>query len=216
MVRINLLPHEIVERRKWERWYPLVFLVSAIALAVVLAVILGLFLLVQNQRTILQNTQNESQRLQTQAGQFAVFEDREAAFKQRQVIAEAALAGRINWAQVCNDISLILPDEVWTNSMAAAPGTNGTQLTMTCTTPSMDPSSPEEGYKSVARTLVRLGSLPELFDVWLGSATSSTLQLTPTLLAPTVDFQVTTHVKAPASTQPSSTAVSAPPSTTGQ
>lgn len=214
MVKINLLPHEIVERRRWERWYPLVFLVGAVALGIVLTVIVGLFLLVSQQRALLQKTQEDAQRLQTQAEQFQVFEQRESDLQARAATAEKALSGRINWAEICNDLSLILPDEVWLNSLASNPTAGGSTLNITGETPSMDPASPDEGYKSVARTLVRLAAMPQLYDVWLSNATTGQYTVPNTqLTAPIVTFQITSQVHVPPD-PPASSAVPAPPSST--
>ena len=37
MFKINLLPKEVLERRRYEDWYPRVFLVGAVAVVVVVA-----------------------------------------------------------------------------------------------------------------------------------------------------------------------------------
>lgn len=214
MVRINLLPREIVERRKWERYYPIVFIVSGIALAVVLAIAVGLFLWVSSQRTILQTTQEQAQNLASQAEQFAVFEQKESALVARTTAAQTALSGRINWARVANDISLVLPDEVWLLTFNA---NQDTGLDFTANTPYFEPEASDEGYKSVAKTIVRLTALPDIYDVWLTAAATGTFSVGEGLEADIVSFAIKTKVvKPPPPSAPSTQAVPAPPSTPGQ
>ena len=214
MVRINLLPREIVERRKWERYYPIVFIVAGIALAVVLAAAAGLFAWVNSQRTILQSTQEQAQTLATQAEQFAVFEQKETALVQRTTAAQTALAGRINWARVTNDISLVLPDEMWLLTLNA---NQDTGLDFTANTPYFDPAASDEGFKSIAKAIVRLSALPDIYDVWLTAAATGTFAVGEGVEADIVSFAIKTKVVKPAPpSAPSTQAVPAPPSTPGQ
>lgn len=212
MVRINLLPREIVEKRKWERYYPMVFVIAGIGLAVVLIAAVALFTLVQSQRRDLQNTQQESQKLAAQAQQFAIFEQKEQVLTQRSSIAQSALNGRVNWARVANEVSLILPDEVWVRSLK---GNQDSGLDMDAVTPYFDPSAADEGYKSVAKCIVRLNSLPDIYSVWLNSATAGTVGIGQDVDADTVTFSLKAKVIKPDGA-PVAVAVPAPPSTPGQ
>lgn len=213
MVRINLLPRELIERRRWERFYPIVFVIAAIAFAVVLLVVLGQFLLVQTQRRNLQATQNAAQEFAKQAQDFAIFTQREDALKARVKVAQGALSGRIDWARLANEVSLVLPDEVWVTNIA---GDQVSGMNLSGNTPYMDPASADEGFKSVAKTLVRLSALPELYDVWLTNAASTTFPVTTLQTDPVVTFSVKSKVRPSVPLSATSTASPAPPSTTGQ
>jgi Tfp pilus assembly protein PilN len=214
MVRINLLPREIVEKRKWERYYPIVFTVAGIGLAVVLVAAVGLFLWVQNQRQLLQDTQQQAQKLAAQAQQFAIFEQKEQVLTQRSSIAQSALDGRVNWARVANEVSLILPDEVWVTSIKGNQ-TSDFGLQLTCITPYFDPSAADEGYKSAAKCIARLNSLPDVYSTWLNNATAGTVGLGQNTDADTVSFSLSAKVLKPVGA-PVAVAVPAPPSTPGQ
>ncbi len=94
----------------------------------------------------------------------------------RQTALDSALSGRLAWDSVLRDLSLVLPDDVWLQTMSAksaAPvaGTDpsaapvgGTGLTMTGYTYS------QEG---VARLLSRLALVPTLANIQLQSSSAS-------------------------------------------
>ncbi len=167
MVRINLLPPELIERRKWERFYPYVFVVAAIMIGAVVVVWLGMQLAVNQRNEVLQQTKTTTEQLSSQAEAFAIFERQQQELADRQVIAQDALAGRINMGRLAEDVSLVLPDEAFLTDMNADEATgmllNG-NIAMA--------SNPlvKQAYKSVAATLVRLASVPEIYDVWLNTA----------------------------------------------
>lgn len=212
MVRINLLPRDIIERRRWERYYPIIFTIAAIAFVVVLLLVVGEFLLVQSQRRNLQETQNAAQTFAQQAQDFAIFTQREDALRARAGVASGALTGRVDWARLANELSLVLPDEVWVTTVG---GEQANGMVLSGNTPNLDPSSADEGYKSVAVTLVRLAALPELYDVWLTNASAADFPVTSLQTDPVVNFSIKSKVRPMASTTATSSAVPAPPSTTG-
>ena len=80
----------------------------------------------------------------------------------------SALSQRIAWDRILREFSLVLPSDVWLNSLslstptAGATGTPATGLQMSGTTYS---------YASVARLLSRMSLLPDLSGVTLSSTT---------------------------------------------
>lgn len=166
-MRINLLPAEILERRKYERWYPWVFAIGGVLVAVVLVIWLGIQFLSAQANSELQQTKESVTQLQTQAQAFAVFEQRETELAARQEIALSAREGMIDLGGLAEDITLVLPDEVWMDNLLA---NELTGLRMQLWTPDSTNKSIREDYKSIAMTLVRLNSLPTLYDVWLERA----------------------------------------------
>jgi len=164
MVRINLLPRELQERRKYERFYPLVFLASTALLLVVLSA-WGLAVFQASQRANdLQKVQETAQQLRTQADAFSVFERKEGELQARELTARAALEGRINWARIATELSMVLPDEVF---MQRLRGHETLGLGLEGTTPNDDPGAADDGYKSIAKTLVRVNALQMVDDAWL-------------------------------------------------
>ena len=117
MVRVNLLPREIIDRRKYEQWYRYVFIgVVGVAL-IVLFVYAGLYMMVQQKNDELQSLQEQVMQYQAQADAFGVFEVKEQELISREQVAQTALAGRINMGRLAEEISLVLPDEIWLGSI---------------------------------------------------------------------------------------------------
>ena len=176
MVRINLLPPEVLERRRYEKWYGYVFIAFAVLLVLIL-IVYGFFLIGGAQKTgNLQLLQEQSQKLQAQAEAFGIFEQKEQDLAKRQAVVTAALSGRINMGRVAEEVSLVLPDEVWLSSMqVAAPESpeKPSPLTLVSYTPYSSSHSMDVSYKSVAKTLVRIAQLKYVSNVWLTSATNA-------------------------------------------
>ena len=99
--------------------------------------------------------------------------------------------------RVAEEVSLVLPDEVWLQQMTLSE-VDG--LGLTAYTPHSASQSMDVGYKSVAKTLVRLNELPTIHDVWLTTATNAefggfTVATGSTAVpAPTVTFQLAAKV----------------------
>jgi Tfp pilus assembly protein PilN len=210
MVRINLLPPEIQERRRWDKYYPFVFLMGFVIFAAIGATALGLYWYSSTERATLQEYKTEAAARQAQAAQFAVFEAKEADLARKASVSQEALNSRINWAALNRDISMVLPDEVWLTSIQ---GNEDTGLLISGYTPNANPSSSAESYKSIAKTLVLLNSLPQLYDLWLTNATATNYTTAGTTQeASALQFQATAKVSKPSIAATATTAVLAPPS----
>lgn len=170
MLRINLLPREVLERRRYEKWYPLTVLVFVVVLVFILLVYAALLLSGAQKTANLQLLQEQSQKTQAQAQAFGVFEQKEQELATRQATGVAALKGRINMGRLAEEVSLVLPDEVWVQSLGVDEETG---LTITGNTPWSPGHTMDISYKSVAKTLVRLNELSDLSDVWLTSASDA-------------------------------------------
>lgn len=216
MFNINLLPKEILERRRYERWYRLVAIIGAGLIAIVLAGWALTLFEVGAKQEELQSSKDELQKYQKEAQDLEVFQESERKLKAREGVVQTALAGRVDMGQLANDISLVLPDEVWLDELTIEQEKG---LLLTAVTPRNNGQSTEVAYKSVAKTLVRLGELPGLYDVWLGTAANdvwasfvSEAGSTEATGVPVVKFQTTAKVTMPtagAATSASSTPVAA-------
>lgn len=217
MLRINLLPREVLEKRRYEKWYRWVFIGFGGAILIVLFVYAYLLLTAQSKAGDLQQLNEQKAKYQTQADAFGVFEKKEQDLAAREKIVQAALANRVNLGQVANEVSLVLPDEVWLTTLSISE-TEG--LNMTANTPQTFGQSMDVGYKSAAKTLVRLNELPDLADVWLTSAANSTFGSYATSAGSagagtvtTVVFATTAKLVKPAAAVSATSSVPAPPST---
>jgi hypothetical protein len=216
MVRINLLPKHILEKRRYEKWYQYVFFAFG-ALLIFVLLIWGLFYFQATAKNDeLLALKEQSTQLQAKADAFGVFEKKEQDLAGREQIAQTALAGRVNMGRVANEVSLVLPDEVWLSQMSISEKDG---LLLSALTPQSSSQSMDIGYKSVAKTLVRLNELIDIYDVWLSGASNGTYQLaaegtqTAPPPNPVVQFQANGKVVVPALPPVAAPAVPAPPST---
>jgi len=169
MMRINLLPAELREKRKYERFYPYVFIVGGVLLAVVVLAWLALQLTASGLSDELQQTQESVNTLEAQAQAFAIFEAQESELQARQQVAAQALTGRVDMGTLLEEVSLVLPDPVWVEELTLNQ-TDGLVLNAWC--PDDTDATLKDGYKVIAATLVRLNALEDLYDVWLTEAAS--------------------------------------------
>lgn len=208
MVRINLLPPEITERRKFETRFTWVIVVGVGVLVVIGVIFVGLLLVVNAQNSELQQQLEANAQVQQQADAYAVFEQKEAELVSRKQVAQLALDGRVEWARLTNELSLIMPTDMWLENMTANEE-SGLSMTGQALDPETD--SPDVGYTAIAAMLVRLSELDLVSNVWLDGA-EKTIYGSEEWAEPTILFQVTTSVQKPVAEEtPSDSSVPAPP-----
>lgn len=192
MMRVNLLPPEMLERRKSEKRFGWV-IIGAVFVAVVLAGVWGFaYLRLQAKQDELASLQQQVQSTQAQADQLAIFEARAVELESRRATAALAMAGRIDWAKLMNEISLVLPSDLWVQTL-----TLGEEAGVSMTGYAVDPptDSPDVGHKAIAKALVRLAELDDLYDVWL--INSAKVQFEEQAA---IQFSITAGVKTPTGT----------------
>ena len=168
MVRINLLPREILDRRRFEKWYGWVFLAGAVLFVGMAVLWISLSTLANGKIAELQQRQESVNQLKASADAFAVFEQNQAAAQKRVSVANTALAGRLPMGTVAEEISLIMPAEMWLKAIQLDQTTG---MTLQGNTPASGKIASDEAFKSVAGLMVRLNVLSSITDVWLTSAT---------------------------------------------
>lgn len=230
MIRINLLPPEISQKRKDEKRWSWVILGAAL----MAAVLIGVFALLQVQVSIEQNeiasVKQQAESLQQSAARFQVFQQKQADLENRKRIAGLALAGRIDWSKLYSEVALVLPTDIYlmrlgsTEPKAAAGTVPAQPGRMSVDGKALDfPNDvPDLGYKSVAKMLVRLAELDQISNVWLARSAK------PTVAAPTqgstseevpaataadvyITFTLSTNIAVPPTSTASATGVPAPP-----
>lgn len=191
MIRVNLLPPEILEKRKAERR-----LASMVAALVVVSLVLAgvwlfAFTRANSKQRDLEAKQQELQQVTAQAASLEIFEVQQAELARRRAVAQLALDARQNWAKLFDEISLVLPSDMWVSVLAATAESklqiDGFSVDATDT--------PDYGHKTVAKLLVRLAELEQLADVWLSNSVKTEVEAQPAL-----QFTVTAAVEKPAST----------------
>ncbi|MDI6693326.1 MAG: hypothetical protein QMD76_08510 [Anaerosomatales bacterium] len=191
MIRVNLLPPEILEKRKAEK--RLAYMVAA--LVIVSLVLVGVwgfaFTRANSKQRDLEAKQQELQQVKQQAASLEIFELQQAELARRKAVAQLALDARQNWAKLFDEISLVLPSDMWLSALAAT-----TESKLQLDGYSVDTTdTPDYGHKTVAKLLVRLAELEQLADVWLSNSVKTEVEDQPAL-----QFTVTASVVKPAST----------------
>jgi Tfp pilus assembly protein PilN len=167
MVRINLLPREITEKRKFESRIGWVLLLGLAAVVVIAVIFVGLLLVVGAQNAQLQQQLEANAQVSQQAEAYAIFEEKEATLASRESVAMEALDGRIEWGRIATEVSLVLPTDMWLESMT---GDEVEGLVLLGHALDSATDSPDVGYTSVAAMMVRLSELELVSSVWLNSA----------------------------------------------
>ena len=187
MRAVNLLPRQQAEQTR-ERQSP-VALIAGIGGAAVLLALVGGFLLanrsVDRQRqdladakAMLAATPAHKLSAKTQAFRQTVLSQRE----ERSLALATALGKRVAWDRILRRVALVMPDDVWLQSLTASvPLDSAAPVVATTTTPSALPATPTaltiQGYTysqdGVARLLERLEVVPDLENVQLQTSQSA-------------------------------------------
>ena len=184
MIRINLLPPEILEKRKAESRRLYLVAIALVVLALLGLVWASMAVMVQTKSLELGSKQQQAANLQAQADRFKVFEDRTRELQQRKSISATALAGRVDWSRLASEVTLVLPTDMWLTTFQ---GTEKDGLKLQGW--SLDSGS--NGFKSIAKLLVRLTDLEQLQDAWL--TTAQLKDFVPD--KPAIQFDTTSKVK---------------------
>lgn len=175
MIRINLIPPEILASRRDERRWKWVWLFGGL-LAVVIALFWAVIFLQVNAATSdVASVQQEAAALTAQASRFDVFQRTEADLSVRKDAVNAAIAGRIDWSQLLFELGLVLPRDIYLTTFTGVDNGASDSVVTLAGQALFDPKrAPALGYKSIAKMLVRLTELKQLDSVWLTSASIGT------------------------------------------
>jgi len=185
MRAVNLLPRQAVEQK---RELPnSVALGAALAGAAVLLVLVAGFLLANRSvdrqrqaladaRAVLAATPAKKMSAQTQAFRATLLSQRE----QRSLALAAAIGKRVAWDRILRRVALVMPDDVWLQSLTGSVPLDSALPVTATTTPSALPATPTaltiQGYTysqdGVARLLERLEVIPDLKNVQLQTSQS--------------------------------------------
>ena len=117
--------------------------------------------------------------------------------KARVTAVSTAMARRVAWDRVLREVTLVLPEDVWLQTLTAnSPASPGSAAAPTASTSGVPTGFTLKGYTysqdGVARVLSRLMLVPDLNDVQLSSSTVS-LVGTQNI----VQFTIAANVRAP-------------------
>ena len=162
-ISINLLPKEVLERRKAE--YQLAFmLLGVVVMVILLFSVYGFnFIRIIQAQADLDAVKAENIRVQAEIAKIGDFEKVRSVVEQKQNLISTITSKKYSWSRLLNNISLIVPNEIWlTNLKVSEQGKlsfTGRALAGTNTS--------GIGHKPVAKWLVHMSELSDIEDVWL-------------------------------------------------
>jgi hypothetical protein len=171
VIRINLIPPEIVEKRKDEKRWRWVLLAGVAAAALVFVFYGVMWYQVTVRQSEVAALKQEAESLQAETVRFRIFQQNEAALTTRKRVVAAASAGRVDWARMFNEISMVLPTDMFLLTLQGTEPVSGNAqvglVNMTGQAIDYPDDTPDNGFKSVAKAVVRLSELAQLDNVWL-------------------------------------------------
>lgn len=193
MRAVNLLPRQQQATQKRERPNSVVLGAGIAGAAVLLALVAGFLLAnrsvdrqrqaLADARAVLAATPAHHVSAKTQSFRSTVLNQRE----QRSLALAAAIGKRVAWDRILRRIALVMPDDVWLQSLSGSVPLDSAVTTPTATTTPTTPSALPatataltiQGYTysqdGVARLLERLAVVPDLKNVQLQTSQSQKL-----------------------------------------
>jgi Tfp pilus assembly protein PilN len=189
MMRVNLLPPEILEKRRSERRIVYVVIAAVLVAVVLAAVWVFAFVRLEGKKTDLAVKEQEVQLAQAQAAQLEIFERQATELESRRATVATALSGRVGWSKFFDELSLVFPSDLWVATLNASEDSG---LTLDGYAVDSPTDVPDAGHKSIAKLLVRLADLEQLYDVWLTNSLKTTF-----VEQDAIQFSVTAKVSIP-------------------
>jgi Tfp pilus assembly protein PilN len=171
--RINLVPPS--ERARTTTNFGMLVFV-AVAVVVVFGLGLGYYMLsnsLGDRKDQLTTVQNETQTLQVQVASLKRYGELDTERKQVEQVVQSAYASRTPVADILDKLSLVLPDNVWLNSLDLTlqdPGAAAAKQGTSSGGSSIEMSGNTYGFQDIAQLLVRLQLMQSLSDISLSSA----------------------------------------------
>ena len=218
LIQINLLPKEVLEKRKSEHRLALALL-GLIGMVLILCTIYGLNMVrVVQAQSSLEEVKTENNRLQTEIAKIGDFERIRLRVEERDALVKKVTATKYSWSRFLNNVSLIVPNEVWLSGLTVE---DDGKISFTGKALAGSKIS-GVGHKPVAKWMVHLEQLDDIEDVWLtssrkgdGGAVSSVGPTLPTVKAVdapvVVDFETKAKIKSLGPNDPSDSSSQPPP-----
>ncbi len=179
MTRIDLIPPELVEKHQARR----VISLMAIGASVVFGILIIIYLLTLGQIILATNRveQIKAQNTQVQAyiTKLKPYDERKKALDEQQKIIDTITANQILWSSILNDISMVVPNDIWLKSIKIditpilAAKEQAAGASNKAPAPPIVIIGDAFDHAAVARWLVHLGEISQFRSVWLDYATET-------------------------------------------
>lgn len=199
MRRIDLLPPVYVRRRRERRDIALAIVVGLLVLLLLIGwwVLLGFRVTSANNE--LADVQARNLALQQDIDELQRFVELQNEVDAKRAALQTVMAGDVDWPAIMTEIAMVIPGEVWLETMTASAGTTE-GATPVGTETSLVPIASQEPFgriqfsgnsltmPGVAKWMIRLESVDEFFAVYLSRAAKGEAEGTG---PPVVDFEST-------------------------
>ena len=181
MTRIDLIPPEVVEKHKARRIIGVVgagFSVVVVILVVIYALLTGQVMLAGNR---IDKIDQQNRQVQAYIEKLKPYEDRKKAVDERKTIVGKVTKNQMKWSSVLNDISMVLPSDIWLKQMTIdinpilTQKQGKTDRAAEKQTPPIKLVGYAFDHAAVARLLVHLSEIDQFRSVWLDYATEQDL-----------------------------------------
>lgn len=177
-VYINLLPKEIIDKRKGERRLALALLAAVGIGAVLFAFFAVNMVRISGKENVIRGLEKENTNYTAAIDGIKSFQDKQNQVDQREKLIDSVSNVKFSWSRFLNDVSLIIPNDVWLTKI----NSDGSLITFEGSAKSDTSETLDIGHKLVAKWLVHLDQIDGLSDVWLASSdkdkTSDTIKFT--------------------------------------
>lgn len=110
---INLLPPEIQQKRRAKRLITF-FLLGFVVLILFMFFVYGaLSYRVYQQEKLLSERKQQNIKLTTQIAELKGYEAKQAELQKLEDATNRALAGKVLWSRIMNELSMVIPSDVW-------------------------------------------------------------------------------------------------------
>lgn len=207
MTRIDLIPPELVEKHQARRIIGMIAIGAGVIFAILIFVYIFTLgrILVATDRV--DQISAENKKVQVYITKLKPYSERKTILDDRKTIIDTIVTDQVLWSSVLNDISMVIPNDIWLKSVKMDIAPILTAKTSASATSSATLKAPITivgnafNHAAVARWLVHLGEINQFRDVWLDYATEQTLAATATTgtsaaAAPTtvIEFQTTVRL----------------------
>ena len=210
MTRIDLIPPEVVEKHQSRK----IIMIMVIVFTVVFGISLVAYLITMGQAIMAGNRveiiKAENIKVQNYTQKLQPYEERKKALDERQAIIEKMTADQVQWSSILNDISMVVPNDIWLKDVKIDLSEILTAKDQGGAAAKVEPKPPITivGYAfnhaAVARWLVHLNEINQFRGVWLDYATEQTItsgsdaatsgSTTPEKQVKVIEFQTTVYL----------------------
>jgi Tfp pilus assembly protein PilN len=185
MQRIDLLPPSYAARRQDRRNRGYVIVAGLLVFVLLLGWYFMVRTQVSNARNELASVQQENASLQAQIEELQRFALLDAEVKAKRTALQTVFAGDIDWPAIMTEIAMVVPGEVWLDSITASAGategaapvaSEANEIRLSKQLPVGRISFAGNSVScmpGVAKWLIRLATVDEFEAAWIGSATEA-------------------------------------------